>query len=98
VRRWSRMDGNWEVVTRPPHPLLRPGVRGYRGFRLEFERSRLRLEVPNGSVTLVLGFGDPVRILGRAGDAGRTALDLTAALAAQFDRIEGQVTSVVLAS
>jgi AraC-like DNA-binding protein len=52
------------MVTQLPHPGLRPGVRSYRGFRLAFERSRRRLEVPNASVTLVLGFGDPLRITG----------------------------------
>ncbi|EDY42273.1 helix-turn-helix domain-containing protein [Streptomyces sp. SPB074] len=43
-----------------PHPRLRPGVLRYHGYRLTV--SRPRLEVPVGAVTLVLGFGAPVRV------------------------------------
>ncbi|MFJ4435835.1 helix-turn-helix domain-containing protein [Streptomyces sp. NPDC088923] len=45
-----------------PHPRLRPGVLRYHGYRLAVPRPRL--EVPVGAVTLVLGFGAPVRVSG----------------------------------
>ncbi|ASY34866.1 helix-turn-helix domain-containing protein [Streptomyces sp. CLI2509] len=45
-----------------PHPRLRPGVLRYHGYRLI--AARPRLEVPVGAVTLVLGFGAPVRVSG----------------------------------
>lgn len=62
--RWADPGGRWEMVTRRPHPALLPGVRSYRGFRLAFDRPRLRLEVPAGSVSVVIGFGEPLRIVG----------------------------------
>lgn len=37
-----------------PHPRLRPGVLGYRGFRVRLDAPRLRLEPPAGAVSLVL--------------------------------------------
>ncbi|MGA4848944.1 helix-turn-helix transcriptional regulator [Streptomyces sp. G5(2025)] len=43
---------------------MRPGVIGYRGTRLALTGPRRRLEVPIGAVTLLLGFGRPVRISG----------------------------------
>lgn len=60
------MDG-WEVALAAPHPRLRPGVISYRGFRLALGRPRRRLEVPIGAVTLMFGFGRPVRISALAG-------------------------------
>ncbi|QFR97684.1 helix-turn-helix domain-containing protein [Streptomyces tsukubensis] len=50
----------WELVHGVPDRRLRPGVRAYRGYRLEFDRPRRRLEVPTGAVTLVIGFGAPL--------------------------------------
>lgn len=64
--------GAWESVPALPHPELRPGVLRYHGYRLELPEPVRRLEVPVGAVTLVLGFGPPVRLL-RA-DGTRTAL------------------------
>ncbi|MFF8640154.1 helix-turn-helix transcriptional regulator [Streptomyces sp. NPDC015345] len=51
---------------------MRPGVISYRGTRLALAGPRRRLEVPIGAVTLLLGFGRPVRISGleRPGRAG----------------------------
>ncbi|WP_331766446.1 helix-turn-helix domain-containing protein [Embleya sp. NBC_00896] len=51
-----------EVVEVPPHPLLRPGVRLYRGLRVEFDRPRKRLELPVGCATLLLGFDHRIRV------------------------------------
>ncbi|MEV5614061.1 helix-turn-helix domain-containing protein [Streptomyces sp. NPDC052225] len=55
-------DGTWETASARPHPRLRPGVIGYRGFRLDFPGPRSRLEAPIGAVTLMLGFRGSVRI------------------------------------
>ncbi|MFJ9035711.1 helix-turn-helix domain-containing protein [Streptomyces sp. NPDC102406] len=54
--------GTWETASARPHPRLRPGVLGYRGFRLAFPGPRARLEAPIGAVTLMLGFQGAVRI------------------------------------
>lgn len=63
VRSGHGPGGSWEVAFGLPHPRLRPGLISYRGFRLAFERPRRRLETPIGATTLLLGFGEPVRIL-----------------------------------
>ncbi|WP_338696660.1 helix-turn-helix domain-containing protein [Streptomyces sp. Q6] len=55
-------NGTWETASARPHPRLRPGVIGYRGFRLDFPEPRSRLEAPIGAVTLMLGFRGSVRI------------------------------------
>ncbi|MFI6564656.1 helix-turn-helix domain-containing protein [Streptomyces sp. NPDC050534] len=54
--------GSWETVLARPHPRLRPGVISYRGVRLALDRPRRRLEAPIGAATLLLGFGEPLRI------------------------------------
>ncbi|MFD0417601.1 helix-turn-helix domain-containing protein [Streptomyces sp. NPDC127108] len=69
VRSLHGPDGLWEVAVARPHPRLRPGVISYRGFRLALAAPRRRLEVPIGAVTLMLGFGDRLRILGLTGPA-----------------------------
>ncbi|MYT71398.1 MULTISPECIES: helix-turn-helix domain-containing protein [unclassified Streptomyces] len=55
-------DGTWETAQARPHASLRPGVIGYRGFRLAFPGPRARLEAPIGAVTLMLGFEGRVRV------------------------------------
>ncbi|MFI6682860.1 helix-turn-helix domain-containing protein [Streptomyces sp. NPDC050485] len=50
-----------------PDVRLRPGVGAYRGFRLTGERPQERLVVPSGRVSLLIGFGDEIRV----GQAGR---------------------------
>ncbi|MBO1334142.1 AraC family transcriptional regulator [Streptomyces sp. VRA16 Mangrove soil] len=55
-------NGTWETASARPHARLRPGVIGYRGFRLAFPGPRARLEAPIGAVTLMLGFEGAVRI------------------------------------
>lgn len=62
--------GSWESVRALPHPELRPGVLRYHGYRLALTQPRRRLEVPVGAVTLVLGFGPPVRVRGPGGAHG----------------------------
>ncbi|MFE2477006.1 helix-turn-helix domain-containing protein [Streptomyces sp. NPDC059389] len=52
--------GTWEVVRGRPHPQLRPGVRGYRGHRMDLGYGRRRLEVPDACVSLVFNLADPV--------------------------------------
>ncbi|QES47663.1 AraC family transcriptional regulator [Streptomyces venezuelae] len=56
--------GTWQLTTSAPAPALRPGVRGYRGYRLSMDRTQRRIEIPNGTVTMVVNFGDPVRVAG----------------------------------
>lgn len=55
-------NGTWETAAARPHARLRPGVIGYRGYRLAFREPRVRLEAPIGAVTLMLGFEGRVRI------------------------------------
>ncbi|MER7577102.1 AraC family transcriptional regulator [Streptomyces sp. NPDC126514] len=62
VRRLADPDGAWEVVEALPHRRLRPGVRSYRGTRLENGLPRRRLEVPGAWVTVMLGFSEAVRL------------------------------------
>ncbi|MFC7305435.1 helix-turn-helix domain-containing protein [Streptomyces monticola] len=54
--------GTWERALGVPHPRLRPGVIGYRGFRLALGAPRRRLEAPVGAVTLLLGFEYSLRV------------------------------------
>ncbi|MFJ1704705.1 helix-turn-helix domain-containing protein [Kitasatospora sp. NPDC088346] len=58
----SAPDQGWEIAEARPHPLLRPGVHGYRGIRLALRRPRRRLELPTGEVTLFLGLDHRIRI------------------------------------
>lgn len=56
MRHQSCPDQGWELASALPHASLRPGVHGYRGFRLALDRPRRRLELPVGGVTLLFGF------------------------------------------
>ncbi|QNA72988.1 AraC family transcriptional regulator [Streptomyces sp. So13.3] len=55
-------EGRWEVATALPHARLRPGVQRYRGYRLNLDLPRQRLEVPDGAVTLLFSFDHEVRV------------------------------------
>ncbi|MDF9812740.1 helix-turn-helix domain-containing protein [Streptomyces sp. SPB162] len=55
-------EGRWEVATALPHARLRPGVQRYRGFRLDLDLPRQRLEVPDGVVTLLFSFDHELRV------------------------------------
>lgn len=56
-------EGTWELAEAVPGARLRPGVRGYRGFRFELDRPRRRLEVPVGVVTVVFNFDRGLRLV-----------------------------------
>jgi AraC-like DNA-binding protein len=59
--------GDWETVTRPPHPALRPLVhRGYVGYR-EAAGPIRRLQVPHEAITVILNLGAPIGVTGWAG-------------------------------
>ncbi|MFF7296368.1 helix-turn-helix transcriptional regulator [Streptomyces sp. NPDC090085] len=58
----SDPDLGWELARGRPDRRLRPGVLQYRGYRLSLARPRTRLEVPDGAVTLVLGFESGLRV------------------------------------
>ncbi|MFE6488002.1 helix-turn-helix domain-containing protein [Streptomyces sp. NPDC057757] len=55
-------DGIWESVPGRPTERLRPGVLRYHGFRAQFSRPRRRLELPSGTVTLVVGFDEKLSL------------------------------------
>ncbi|WP_377268910.1 helix-turn-helix domain-containing protein [Peterkaempfera sp. SMS 1(5)a] len=54
--------GSWELIQGRPDPRLRGRVLDYRGHLLELVAPRRRLEVPTGLVTLMAGFGEPLRL------------------------------------
>ncbi|MER7181314.1 helix-turn-helix domain-containing protein [Streptomyces hyaluromycini] len=62
MRQHDEAMGRWEIVAGRPHPALRPGILSYRGIRIALDRPRRRLETPIGAATLLLGFGEPIRI------------------------------------
>ncbi|NUR62689.1 MAG: helix-turn-helix domain-containing protein [Catenulispora sp.] len=51
-----------ESVRSEPDPVLYRLVHSYHGFRIPRVPERSRLEIPSGAVTLLLGFGEPVKI------------------------------------
>ncbi|QIB47726.1 helix-turn-helix transcriptional regulator [Streptomyces aureoverticillatus] len=55
-------DGTWEWAAARPAPALRPGVLGYRGFRFDLTRARRRLELPDFMTTLVILFGQKLKV------------------------------------
>ncbi|SHI22622.1 helix-turn-helix domain-containing protein [Streptomyces sp. 3214.6] len=75
VRAGQGPGGSWEFALALPHPRLRPGVMSYRGVRLAMNGPRRRLETPIGASTLLLGFGEPVRIT-RAGRSPDTLVSV----------------------
>ncbi|WP_411105419.1 helix-turn-helix domain-containing protein [Streptomyces sp. cmx-4-9] len=54
-------------VRRRAAPALRRHVLGYTGFRTGFPEPRRRLELPNGTFTLVLSFADGLHVTGSDG-------------------------------
>lgn len=90
-------EGRWEVATAVPHARLRPGVQRYRGFRLNLDQPRHRLEVPCGAVTLLFSFDHEVRITealtpsvpGNAHRSMLVGLRTTAGLARHSGRLYG---------
>ncbi|MFG2297689.1 helix-turn-helix domain-containing protein [Streptomyces sp. NPDC048603] len=65
--------GTWRLTTSAPAPALRPGVRGYRGYRVEMDRPQRRIEIPNGTATVVVNFAEPVRISKATGAEAKSA-------------------------
>jgi AraC-like DNA-binding protein len=62
--------GDWETVTRLPHPALRPLIaRGYVGYR-EAGGPLRRLEVPHQAITVILNLGPPIAVTGWEGGGG----------------------------
>jgi AraC-like DNA-binding protein len=62
VRYFSEPESGLELAWEQPDQRLRPGVVQYRGYRLSLGKPRKRLEVPDGAVTLVLGFEHQLRV------------------------------------
>lgn len=81
-------EGRWEVAAALPDSRLLPGVRGYRGFRFALERPRRRLEVPNTSVSLMLGFGPGLRVGSATG--GEAASYTSAVTGLRTDAVLGE--------
>lgn len=54
--------GTWEIALARPHPRLRRGVYGYRGFWTKLPEPRRWLGLPGGVVSLVLGFDTDWRL------------------------------------
>ncbi|MCY0929120.1 helix-turn-helix transcriptional regulator [Streptomyces sp. H27-H1] len=69
-------EGTWDVALARPGPALSPGVRLYRGVRFATGVVRRRLEVPGPWVTLVLGFGPPMRLISPGRVPGAPATEL----------------------
>lgn len=69
----------WEVALARPRAALFPGVRLYRGVRFGTGLARRRLEVPGPWVTMVLGFGSPMRLSSPAQGAGAPGVDVVLA-------------------
>ncbi|MFG2873643.1 helix-turn-helix domain-containing protein [Streptomyces sp. NPDC048337] len=73
----STQEAQWCLVSGLPDRRLRPGVLGYRGYRMALDRPRRRLELPDGVVTLVLGFQGRLRLTDVGEAAGGTAVPFT---------------------
>lgn len=73
-------SGEWEIARAWPDERLRPGVHSYRGFRVALSRPQRRLELPQGMVTLVIGFEGPVRVTDAVHPAGTPFTSLVAGL------------------
>jgi len=55
-------DGWWEMAFRDPHPGLSSYIRGICGYEENSPAPLCRREAPAGTVTLILGLGDPIEI------------------------------------
>lgn len=57
--------GDWETAGRPPHPALAPYVhRGYLGYVERVGAPQRRLEVPHGSVVVIVNLGPRLAVDG----------------------------------
>jgi AraC-like DNA-binding protein len=71
-----------ESVRREPDLALHRLVHSYHGFRMPAGPERARLEIPSGAVTLLLAFGEPIRIGPLGGGPAAPTLDRTSFLTA----------------
>jgi AraC-like DNA-binding protein len=55
-------DTTWRILAHQPHPSLRGSVRRIAGFAERTQGAMYRQELPTAAVTLILSFGDRVRI------------------------------------
>jgi len=63
---------SWLMALRAPHPGLAADVSRYCGYVENAPGPVSRREVPNGRVSLVISFGDPIDLLDLANSARRT--------------------------
>jgi len=59
-----------ELVLGHPAPTLADQVLGYRGFRIGARSLRRRLVMPDGVVKVMVGFGEPLRVVDATGARG----------------------------
>ncbi len=62
VRRHGSALGAWEMASAPAGPHLRGLVHSYVGYTERTLAPLRRREVPSGFVTLIISFGDPMRV------------------------------------
>lgn len=79
-------EGLWELAGAVPDPRLRPGVRSYRGFRLDLGKPRRRLELPVDVVTLVLSFDRHLLHVGSALDCSAPMNSFTSSVSGVHTR------------
>lgn len=63
VARHDEPGSSWEFALREPHPALAGCLVGYCGYTEQTAEPLRRREVPNGQVTLIIGFGDPIEVV-----------------------------------
>ncbi|NUP51518.1 MAG: helix-turn-helix domain-containing protein [Catenulispora sp.] len=83
-----------ESVRRASDPALHRLVHSYHGFRIPDGPERSRLEIPSGAVTLLLGFGRPIRISpveASGGPLERTSFLTAGRSAASVGRHRGRI-------
>ena len=55
--------GSWEMASRLPNPQLGAHIHSYTGYREDTRLPLRRREVPSGVVTLIISFGEPLRLV-----------------------------------
>ncbi|MFC9294062.1 helix-turn-helix transcriptional regulator [Streptomyces sp. NPDC057011] len=89
----STYGAEWSLVSARPDRRLRAGVLGYRGYRMALDRPRRRLELPDGVVTLVLGFQGQLRLTDVGRPDGTTAARAGEPAAVPFTSLVSAVRS-----
>lgn len=82
-----------ESARSEPDPILARLVHSYHGFRMPRIPERSRLEIPSGAVTLLIGFGEPIRIspVESAAVLERTSFLVAGRTAASVGRHHGRI-------